>query len=566
MPLKLHNYNDTNFETGCVHYLDEAYEVSVENAINEEGTLNFKFPLTSEKAESIEENMIVSVEGKGYRLAKIELSKEMGTMTCIGKSLHTFDLMQKHIQKIPVSAEAYIAESPKTVIDACLEGTAFSTFTEDELNTLGMTWVGSDGFKIDFFEMSKTTPWNVITAVIENCGKGEIYADNFKIALVERMGEDNGVRLSLSENLKTLKITRDVGSIVTRLYPYGKDDLHIGSVNDGVQYIDSENIGTYGVREGYRDYSDYTNPQKVLDNARWEFSEKNESRIDVPSMAISGTLIDLSKLVEYGDIKKVRLGDKVRVIDGGIEYVQRVVRIKEYPYEPKQTEITIGRKEKNLFFYLDQMLKGSKDYMNNTATNGSYQTGSLFGSVSSNHNPIKSDNDLLKIKGDLLTIYNKNGKNRLQLGNVDEQFALNIYDDDGEQLKIKLGDYGDKYAFAIYDSKGNPAIYMDENGDVIFSGKLETYKKASIGQELIIGAVDESISTIRFQGEINQSIIENDDIKKIFKISPSFGGDLVIDENGIYFDGSKLSTERSISSLENRIKNWVLENFQPKTE
>lgn len=476
MPLKLHNYNDTNFETGCVHYLDEAYNVSVENAINEEGTLNFNFPLTSEKAESIEENMIVSVEGKGYRLAKIELSKEMGTMTCIGKSLHTFDLMQKHIQKIPVSAEAYTAESPKTVIDACLEGTAFSTFTEDELKALGMTWVGSDGFKIDFFEMSKTTPWNVITAVIENCGKGEIYADNFKIALVERMGEDNGVRLSLSENLKTLKITRDVGNIVTRLYPYGKDDLHIGSVNDGVQYIDSENIGTYGVREGYRDYSDYTSPQKVFDNALWEFSEKNESRIDVPSMAISGTLIDLSKLVEYGDIKKVRLGDTVRVIDGDIEYVQRVVRIKEYPCEPKQTEITIGRKEKNLFFYLDQMLKGSKDYMNNTATNGSYQTGSLFGSVSSNHNPIKSDNDLLKIKGDLLTI------------------------SDGANIRIRLGNHKGEFVFIIYDKNKKEAIFLNENGDAVFAGSIDTGEDCRIQGELRVGLKGDNDKGISFYG------------------------------------------------------------------
>ena len=31
-----------------------------------------------------------------------------------------------------------------------------------------------------------------LKALIENCGKGEIYADNYKIALVERIG---GVKL-----------------------------------------------------------------------------------------------------------------------------------------------------------------------------------------------------------------------------------------------------------------------------------------------------------------------------------------------------------------------------------
>ena len=32
---------------------------------------------------------------------------------------------------------------------------------------------------------------------IENCGKGEIYIDNYNIALVERIGRDTDIRLSL---------------------------------------------------------------------------------------------------------------------------------------------------------------------------------------------------------------------------------------------------------------------------------------------------------------------------------------------------------------------------------
>lgn len=152
------------------------------------------------------------------------------------------------------------------------------------------------------------------------------------------------------------------------------------------------------------------------------------------------------------------------------------MRIKEYPYEPKQTEITIGRKEKNLFFYLDQMLKGSKDYMNNTATNGSYQTGSLFGSVSSNHNPIKSDNDLLKIKGDLLTI------------------------SDNDNIRVRLGNYNGEFVFIIYDKNKKEAIFLNENGDAVFAGSIDTGEDCRIQGELRVGLKGDNDKGISFYG------------------------------------------------------------------
>ncbi|MGN0107969.1 MAG: hypothetical protein ACI4A5_09790, partial [Hominilimicola sp.] len=122
----------------------------------------------------------------------------------------------------------------------------------------------------------------------------------------------------------------------------------------------------------------------------------------------------------------------------------------------------------------------------------------MQGVVNSDRNNVQSDNELLKIVGDLLTIYNNSGKKRLELGNVDGQFALNIYDETGKLLKIKLGDHGDNYAFAIYDNKGNPAIYMDENGEVYFSGEVKTSKNAKFGTFVSVGNGAEAL--IKFEG------------------------------------------------------------------
>lgn len=44
----------------------------------------------------------------------------------------------------------------------------------------------------------------------------------------------------------------------------------------------------------------------------------------------------------------------------------------------------------------------------------------------------------------------------------------------------------------------------------------------------------------------------------MFKISPAFGGDLVIDENGIKFEGNKLLTSASLQGIKDEIKDlWT---------
>ena len=111
---------------------------------------------------------------------------------------------------------------------------------------------------------------------------------------------------------------------------------------------------------------------------------------------------------------------------------------------------------------------------------------------------------MLKIVGDLLTIYNKDGNKRLQLGNVGGKFTLNIYNDDGKKLKIKLGDYGDTYAFAIYGNDKKPAIYMDASGEVIIAGSIQTMKDCLIQGMLRVGISGNNTKGIEFYGDSYQ--------------------------------------------------------------
>ncbi len=109
----------------------------------------------------------------------------------------------------------------------------------------------------------------------------------------------------------------------------------------------------------------------------------------------------------------------------------------------------------------------------------------------------------LWIIGDLLAIYNENGRARLKLGNDGGQFILSIYDED-ENLRIKLGDHGGAYAFAIYDRRGNPAIYMDEDGNIVVAGRIKTHDETIVGSNLVVGE-NTSSGRIDFAGMINSS-------------------------------------------------------------
>ena len=347
--LKLTDYNATDFTSGIS--IDEAQDVRVTYEINGARTLAFTYP-KNEKSNYVRENKIVICEGQAYRVMRAVCERDGREFIRVECShVWNADAPNFHIQNLP----DMIGVSPTSVLGAAISGSRFSLFTDSELARLNMTRVDADGFLIDFFSIDKTNPYDVAKMLIESCGKGELYADNYKIALVERIGTDTNIRLDLTKNMRDLTVERDITDLITRLYPYGKNDAHIGSVNGGKQYIDSPNISAYGVREGYREYSDITEPADLITRAEWEFSDRNAERIDAPSLSVTGTYADISRLSGYGADEKIGIGDGVTVIDGTRPIALRVIKIEYDPTGGESTVISVGHVKKDLFFYLRQI-------------------------------------------------------------------------------------------------------------------------------------------------------------------------------------------------------------------
>lgn len=470
--------------TDCIAVLDEASNVKLTQEINRDYTLDFDYPYNSDKASMIKENYTVECEGQRYRIMKItreNSGNEVMRVSCT----HIFHAGLKgyHVPTFGGTADT-IGASPRSIIEKALNKTQFGVLSEDTISSLGMTEVGADGFLIDFETVDKTTPYDIIQQVITNCGKGELYIDNNYCALVEHIGSDKGVRLDVTHNMQNVTIERDITNMITRLYPYGKDDAPVSSVNNGKAYIESSNQAYvvyedgayrqkgYGVKEGYKDYSDYTDPETILAHALWEFDPDNEDRIDVPDINITGNIIDLSKLSD-GDIYGINLGDKVRVIDHGTEITERIIRIERYPYEPIETTVSIGRVKKDLFFYLNQMGLMSKRYSQNSTSNGKVSAQAIAGTVTASSTKSvssSSETGSASFVQELIKIIN-GGNVKCRIGNDSGTFVFDVYDNREIPVKaLGISSNGLSVKANTVDI-GNAGLTADEDGNLYINGK-----------------------------------------------------------------------------------------------
>lgn len=464
--MRLHDRYADSFETGEV--LNNAYNVKETRILNDTGSIEFDYPY-DEKARLISQNMLVSVNNHIYEISRTTRNMNgTDTLHVYGTPHFVYEAQKAFIPTIG----DHIGKSSRVVLQAAVkiisdfkeevkEKCIFHIMTNAELSEKGMKWVADDELLIDFFSTDKTNLWDVIKTIIENLGRGEIFHETTidsnnnivcNIAIVERIGTDNGVRLRLEKNMQSISIERNVSDMITRLWAFGSDDLTVSSVNGGKAYIDSPNIEKYGVQEGYKDYSDYTSADKLYRNAKWEFDEDNEDRIDVPQLTISGKLIDLSKLAEYGAAEKLEIGDTVHVFDiDGTEYVQRVIEYQAYPLEPKESNISIGHIRRDFFIGLWQTEQATKKHSKWQTANNSVNIRKVQGTVNTDRNKVQSDNKQLLLDGDLLYIEDDKGRRRINLGNMDGKFVFELFN----QLEKKT-------------------IKMDEDGNVTITGIFAT--------------------------------------------------------------------------------------------
>ncbi len=404
--LRLFERDAKSFDGGALAYLPKAYDVCETREINEDWTLEFKYPLYDARAADLETFRIVVLDGQGFRICRItELrSGSEGAVSVYCRHVF-FDLEKVHVPTI----EDMPGVEPYEVLEEADEWADEFPLVASPDGCIDFEEGLDEDFKIDWWTKDKTNVREVLDQVIEYAGCGEIYIDNFSYGLCYELGdgEEKGI-IYLGAGLDGVEVESDAADMITRLWAYGENDLTVSSVNPtGEAYIESDDIDTWGVFDGWVDFSDETDPDELYNMAKWQFDERNAERLDAPAVTISGTLDAL------GIHKDLSCGDTVRVYLKGAdgektERTLRVIRTEKHPFEPSETTVTIGRMKKDLYLYMRQFNKLGKYYNKVSNSNGDVTTDYLSGVVCTASNVVASDYSSdaanLKISDELVPI------------------------------------------------------------------------------------------------------------------------------------------------------------------
>ncbi|MBS6833041.1 MAG: phage tail protein, partial [Clostridiales bacterium] len=346
----------------------------------------------------------------------------------------------------------------------------------------------------DFFEVSKVTPLGAMKNLTDTLEKYrhhcELYIDNYNIALVKQIGIDRGARLDTAYNAKEMKVKRDTSELITRLYPYGKEDMPIGKVNNSKNYIESENITTWE-REGYEEFSEIDNPTELKTAAQWLFSADNPDRVDIPKYSVT---------VSYAQRKdkEIRLGDIVTVIDRqyNITSKQRATEVKIYPFEPNKNEVTVGSPPKSIAETFKGMASTSLKYQSTVNERGEVKPSwleNLKGGYSTLVNKAISGNEKEQRK----TVIHDYGDIWVNPNNPNQALALvggviamaNGKDSNGDWVWSAFGDWSGFTADKLTTGTLNTSnvLIRSNDGKTTLSGNLMTMKDTSGNIRLKMG-------------------------------------------------------------------------------
>lgn len=467
--IRIYPHNEKTFKGGGLGVIQNARDVCVSQNINGDCELTFTLHPSDEKMSLLSPENICDIQGQRYRIKTIDDDKI--TATAIYQ-----DAAYKHIVRIA----DMIGKSPYEIMCKIFENTPVRVMTVGEVAALGMEWVTD---LTDFFEVSKVTPLGAMKNLTDTLEKYrhhcELYIDNYNIALVKQIGIDRGARLDTAYNAKEMKVKRDTSELITRLYPYGKEDMPIGKVNNSKNYIESANISTWE-REGYEEFSEIDNPTELKTAAQWLFSADNPDRVDIPKYSVT---------VSYAQRKdrEIRLGDIVTVIDRqyNITSKQRATEVKIYPFEPNKNEVTVGSQPKSIAETFKGMASTSLKYQSTVNERGEVKPSrleNLKGGYSTLVNKAISGNE----KEQRETVIHKYGDIWMNPNNPNQALALvggviamaNGKDSNGDWIWSAFGDWSGFTADKLTTGTLNTSnvLIRSNDGKTALSGNLMTMK------------------------------------------------------------------------------------------
>lgn len=205
---------------------------------------------------------------------------------------------------------------------------------------------------IDFIDeisitFSRESLYDAIHALRDILG-GDIYLDPHDMTFnwVRRQG-GKGPEIRYQRNMTFIRVVSDTSDHFTRIIPLGagqgENEVTIASVNNGLEYLEADTVGEYGVIEVVWKDEKYRDPMTLKLAAQRRLEEHKH-----PKIAIETSMIDLSQWRDEWGERPFRdhppqLGDEVRIYHDrlGIDIRERIHKIQKNWDEDKRHEIGI---------------------------------------------------------------------------------------------------------------------------------------------------------------------------------------------------------------------------------
>ena len=368
MPLTIPEYITVKDATGnTVAFLspqaDKLSECWIDQRLNEETTLQFRLPMFSPKLKTIETESQIYAGGKVFSVLKPDavdtIRDDEGKMWAKVMAEERWKLLDKDFVTInndpdypdpnnriipdvgnvtiisggvDLSGGLYSVGSAAHALYAILEETDWTLETVDVGGTYDM-------------ETDKLTVLENIQEVIKIWGGYLVWDSENKI--LHHRSEDKwqnytGFQIRYGKNLKNITRTADQ-NIVTKLYPFGENDLDIASVNNGVKYLENYSYTNNIYTNTWKDPK-IEDPQELKDKATEVLAKMCQ-----PRYTYRQKIVDLRTLPGY-EHESFDLGDIVDIIDEelSIDARARIVRYRYNVFMPWQCEIEVGEPEERL--------------------------------------------------------------------------------------------------------------------------------------------------------------------------------------------------------------------------
>lgn len=267
----------------------------------------------------------VEYDGQRYLINGINERKTVSTITC------ELDLTGLNYNVYPTYNKSTVSFA--SVCSEILKGTGW-TVVDADLVAARRTLELTDVTTLD---------------ILDYCQNSTAYNTRYRFDTINNViycikpynnTEPTGTYFTDELNLSDMTYKGSTTSLVTRLYPYGKDNLSIASLNNGKNYIENHSYTDKVISAIWRDER-YTNKQTLLDDANAKLAV-----LAVPEQSYTAKVIDLAKTLPdtYGDVLAFDLYDVVTLIDRKrktrINY--RIVEIKEYPADATLNTVTLS--------------------------------------------------------------------------------------------------------------------------------------------------------------------------------------------------------------------------------